>query len=103
MHHAAAENFHPVLALAEPDLALVAPALDVDLERGFGERKERRPEAHLDLVDLEERLAELLQDPFQVAEMGALVDDEPFDLVEHGSMGLVAVAAIGAAGNDDAD
>src|SRR5579875_3522673 len=37
MHHAAAENLHPVVALAEPDLALVAPALDVDLERRLGE------------------------------------------------------------------
>src|SRR3954470_11679066 len=35
--------------------------------------------------------------------MRALVDDEPFDLVEHGGVGLVAVAAIGPAGNDDAD
>src|SRR5438034_6220100 len=98
MHHAAAEDLHPVLALAEPDLALVAPALDVDLERGLGEREERRAEAHLDLIDLEERLAEFLQDPFQVAEVRALIDDQPFDLVEHGSMGLVAVAAIGAPG-----
>src|SRR5215472_1978704 len=40
MHHAAAENFHPILALAEPDLALVAAVLDVDLKRGLGEREE---------------------------------------------------------------
>src|SRR6185436_16117965 len=40
MDHAAAENLQPVLALAEPDLALVAPALDVDLERGLSERQE---------------------------------------------------------------
>src|SRR5262245_6635609 len=103
MHHAAAENLHPVLAFAEPDLALVAPALDVDLEGRLGKRKERRPEAHLDLIDLEERLAEFLQDPFEMAEVGALVDDEPLDLMEHGGMGLVAVAAVGAAGDDDAD
>src|SRR5215475_5643997 len=103
MHHAAAENLHPILALAESDLALVAPALDVDLERGLGERKERWSEAHLDLIDLEECLAEFLQDPFEMAEMGALVDDEPLDLVEHGGMGLIAVAAVGAAGDDDSD
>src|SRR6266480_234543 len=69
MHHAAPENLHPVVALAEPDLALVATALNVDLERGLGERKERRAEAHLDLIHLEERLAELLQYPFQMAEV----------------------------------
>src|SRR4051812_13119321 len=103
MHHSTAENLQPVVALAEPDLALVAPALDVDLKRGFGEREERRAEAHLDLIDLEECLAELLQNPLQVTEMRGLVDDQSFDLVEHGSVCLVAVAAIGPAGNDDAD
>src|SRR5690349_19469467 len=40
MHHAAAENLHPILAFAEADLALVAAVLDVDFERGLGERKE---------------------------------------------------------------
>src|SRR5262252_4418623 len=103
MHHAAAENLHPVVALAESDLALVAVALDVDFERRLRERKERRAEAHLDVIDLKERLAEFLQDPFQMAEVGALVDDEPLDLVEHGRVGLIAVAAVGAAGDDDAD
>src|SRR5215831_14644558 len=83
MHHAAAENLHPLVALAESDLALVALALDVELERRLRERKERRTKAHLDLIDLEERLAEFLQDPFQMAEVGALVDDEPLDKGSH--------------------
>ena len=38
-----------------------------------------------------------------MAEMRALVDHQALDLVEHRGVGLVAVAAIGAAGNDDAD
>src|SRR5882757_7378058 len=82
VHHAATENLEPILAFAETDFALVAPALDVDLERGLGEREERRPEAHVDVIDLEERLAELVQNPFEVAEMRNLVDNEAFDLVE---------------------
>ena len=65
-------------------------ALDVDFERRLGEREEGRPEPHLDLVDLEERLAEFLEDPFQVAEMRALVDHQPLDLMEHRRVGLVA-------------
>ena len=69
MHHAAAQNLHPVVAFAEAEFAFVAPALDVDFERGLGEREEGRPEAHLDVIDLEKRLAELLQDPLQMAEM----------------------------------
>ena len=57
----------------------------------------------LTLIDLEERLAELLEDPFQVAEMRALVDHQALDLVEHRRVGLVGVAAIGAARDDHAD
>src|SRR3981189_808660 len=52
MHHAAAENLQPVLAFAETNFALVAPALDVDLERGLGEWEERWPEPHVDVIDL---------------------------------------------------
>ena len=55
------------------------------------------------VVDLEERLAEFFQDPFQVAEVRALVDDQALDLVEHRRVGLVRVDAIGAARDDDAD
>src|SRR4051812_21187375 len=69
MHHSAAEDLHPILAFAEAYLALVAPALDVHLERGLGEREERRPEAHVDVLDLEESLAELVQNPLEVSEM----------------------------------
>ena len=65
--------------------------------------KERRAKAHADLVDLEEGLAELGQNPFQMAEMRFLVDHQAFDLMEHRRMRLVAVAAIGAARRDDAD
>ncbi len=90
MHHAAAEDFQPIVAFAEADLAFVAPALDVDFERRLGEGKERRPKPHVDAIDLEERLAEFLEDPFQVAEMRALVDDEAFDLMEHRRVGLIA-------------
>ena len=93
MHHAAAENLQPILAFAETDLALVALALDVDFERRLGEREERRAEAHLHAVDLEERLAEFFQDPFQVAEVRALVDDQALDLVEHRRVRLVTVAS----------
>src|ERR1035437_9240974 len=103
MQHAAAENLQPVLAFAETDFALVAPALDVELKRRLGERKERRPESHVDVIDLEERLAEFVQDPFEVAEMRALVDDEALDLVKLRRVGGVGIDAIGAARADDAD
>src|SRR5215472_3149967 len=96
MHHAAAENFQPVIALAKADLALVATALDVYLERRFGKGEERRPEPHFHVVDLKKRLAELRKNPLQMTEMGALVDDETLDLMKHRRMRLVAVATVGA-------
>ena len=68
--HAAAEDLEPVLALAEADLAALARALDVDLRRGLREREEGRAEPHLDLVDLEEGLAELLEHPLHVGDVG---------------------------------
>ena len=40
---------------------------------------------------------------FRLAEGRAVVDDQPLDLVEHRRVRLVGVAAIGAAGADDAD
>src|SRR5208283_183419 len=43
MHHAAAQNFKPILALAKPYLAALAGALDIDFHRWFGERKIARP------------------------------------------------------------
>ena len=89
MHHAAAQNLEPVIAFAEPDFALVAAALDIDFHRRLGERKERRPEAHLDGIDFEEGLAEFLEDPFQVTHMRRLVDHQAFDLMEHRRMGLI--------------
>src|SRR6266702_4452316 len=103
MHHSAAEDFQPVLAFAEPDAVLVAPALNVDFERGIGEREIRRPKPHLDVIDLEKRLAELLEDPFEVAEVRLPVDHQTFDLVEHRRMGLVGIAPVGAAGTDHPD
>src|SRR5256714_9115490 len=103
MNHAAAENLQPVLAFAEANLALVSPALDVDLERGLGEREERRPKTHVDVVDLEERLAELVENPFEVAEMRGLVDDQTLDLMKLRGVGGVGIDAIGTAGTDDAD
>ena len=65
--------------------------------------KVRGAEAHAHRVHLEERLAELLQAPFEMAEVRGLVDHQSLDLVEHGRVGGVAVEAIDAARRDDAD
>src|SRR5580700_3896096 len=69
MHHAAAEDFEPIVALAETDFALIAAALDVDFQRWLGEWKERRPKPHADVIDFKECLTKLGENPFQVAEM----------------------------------
>src|SRR6516225_3204532 len=102
MPQAAAENFPPILTVAKTDLAFVAAVLNVDFERRLGEGEERRPKPHADAVDLEEGFEEFFEDPLHVAEMRTLIDDEALDLMKHRRMRLIAVAAIGAAGNDDA-
>src|SRR5580704_7978874 len=103
MDHAAAEDFEPILALAEPDLPAGTAALDVDLERRRSERKEAWTEAHADMRHFEESLAEFLQHPLEVGERRALIDHQAFDLMEHRRMRLVGIAPIGAAGADDPD
>ena len=103
VHHAAAEDLHPVLAFAELDDGAGTVALDVHLEARLREGEEGRAEAHDDAVDLEEGLAEFFQNPAQIADMRLLVDDKAFDLMEHRRMGGVGILAIGLAGNDDAD
>jgi hypothetical protein len=103
MHHAAAEDLHPVGAFAELDDRTGAVALDVNLEARFREREEGRAEAHRHAVDLEEGLAELFEHPAHVATLALLVDHEPLDLVEHRRMRGVGILAIGLAGDDDAD
>ena len=97
MHHAAAEDLQPLARLAD------RLGTDVDFHRRLGEREVRGAEAHLHLVHLEERLAELLEHPLQVTHVGRLVDDEALDLMEHRRVRLVAVAAVDAARRDDTD
>src|SRR5580704_14707198 len=75
MHHAAAENLHPLVAFAEADFAFVAAVLEVDFERRLSKWEEVRPKPHADPVDLEQRLEEFFKNPFQMAEMRTLVDD----------------------------
>ena len=65
--------------------------------------KKRRAEAHLHVLDLEERRAELLQTHFMWRDVGLPVDDEALDLVEHRRVGLVGVVPVGAARDDDPD
>ena len=85
------------------DLEPPAFQLHVDLGRGLGEREERRPEAHLERIILEEAAQKLGVHAFQIGEADVLVNPEPFDLVEHRRVRRVGVDAIGAPGSDHLD
>ena len=76
---------------------------DVDLGAGLGEREEARPEAHVEVVGLEELAHEVGEHDLQVLEADVLADPQAFALVEHRRMRGVAVDAVGAARRDDAD
>ena len=97
MDHAAAEDLQPVVALADHELVLAAPAADIHLGRWLGEREERRAEADAQIVALEIRTDEIAQAALQVAHMRGAVDHQALDLMEHRRVRHVAVAAIGAA------
>ena len=98
MHHAAAEDLQPVVALAEPHLAARAAALDVDLAEGSVNGKKLRAEAHLHVVGTSKNaLQNASSVHFRWPMCDAPVDDQAFQLVEHRRVGLVGVAAIGAA------
>ena len=101
--HAAAEDFQPVGALAEAQLAALARTLDVHFRRRLGEGEERGAEAHRHGLDLEEGAAERFEHPFEIGDVGRAVDHEPFDLMEHRGVGLVGIVPVGAAGHDHAD
>src|SRR3990172_6913305 len=93
MHLAGAGDLEPAAVLER----------HVDLGGGLGEREERRTEAHLQVVGLEEPAEKVRVDALQVREADAAVDPQPFDLVEHRRVRRVAVHAISAPGRDDLD
>ncbi len=97
MHLPGARDLEP-LALARS-----AGEHHVDLGRRLGEREVRRPEAHVELVGLEEAAQEVGVDALQVGEADVLVDPQALDLVEHRRVGRVAVDAVGAPERDHLD
>jgi hypothetical protein len=61
------------------------------------------PEAHVEVVGLEELAHEVGEHDLQVLEADVLADPQAFALVEHRRVRGVAVDAVGAARRDDAD
>ena len=100
MHHSAAENLEPAgLAAHAAARPPADDALDVHLGGGLREGEVGRPEAQVQ-VRLEDVAAEGGEDPLEVREVRALVDDEALDLLEHRGMGEIGIAAVDAAARD---
>lgn len=55
------------------------------------------------IIHFKEGLHEIDETAFEVTHMDTLLDDEPFDLMEHRRVGCVPVIAIDAAGHENAD
>src|SRR6185312_14525102 len=85
MHHAAAEHLQPAA------LAILGLPADVDLGRRLGKGEIAGAETHLEIA-FEERADELGQGALEVGETGSLVNQQPFDLMEHRRVSLVRIA-----------
>ena len=92
MHHAAAEDFEPVAAGADLQLAAGARAADVDFGRGSVNGKCSAGSGPADRRGQKTRGRIRSGGPSE-DHMGAAVDDEPLDLVEHRRMGRVMVCS----------
>ena len=91
---------HPAPAELDP---VTVRALDVELRRRLGEREVARPQARRE-AGPEERLRERLDRSGQVGHRDVAVDDESFDLVEHGHVrGVGRVAPEHPPRRDDVD
>src|ERR671928_818836 len=107
---AGAEDLQPAFALAQVAARAVgqvaAPravrARDVDLDARLGEREEVRAQADVPVV-AEDRPGEAQQRALEVGERDVLVDGQALHLVELRRVGGVAVAPVGAPGDDDVE
>ena len=101
MHHAAAQHLQPAALAADPAaLAATDDTFDVHLRRRFGEGKVGRPETHAEIA-LKKVFQEIVQDALEVGETHVGIDQQAFDLVEHGCVGQIRVAAIDPARRND--
>src|SRR5215472_2479844 len=103
VHHAAAKDLEPVATGADLQFPACARAPDIDLGRGFGERKVARAEADRQIVETEKGAAELDQTALQMTHMAHPVDHQPLDLMKHRRVRRIVVAAESPPRHDDPD
>ena len=102
MHHAAAENFHPLFALANFNGRAHAFIANIHFGRWFCKWEVMRAELDIDIC-FEKGGYKIHQHTFEVAHVNAFVDNQAFDLMEHWRMCLVTIAAISSSRRDDTD
>ena len=101
--HAGAQNLNPATPFAESaPLLATENTRDIDFDARFREREETRPQPNLG-VFAEERLGKELKDTTKMCQIEAFLNMKPLDLMEHGGMRHVVIAAVDGAGRDDAD
>ncbi len=91
MHHARAQNFHPIVAFTDLQLPLVPRTTQIDLCRGLGEWEMRRAKAQFDIVDFKISAAKLFEHPFEVGHAQILVDRKALNLMEHRCVRLIII------------
>src|SRR5690606_36268284 len=100
MHHAAAQNFKPVIALAKFNVRAGTVALNIHFHRWFSEGEETWAHAHCHGWYFEESFAEFFQYPFHIGDISRFIDNQPLHLMEHWRVGGIRIHAISFAGNN---
>ena len=96
MHHAATGNLQPA------SFQRATHEGHVNFGGRLGEREKGRPEAHLQVIGLEEAAQKIGNHALEVGEANVLAHPQPLDLVEHRRMRRIRINAIDTAGTDHA-
>src|SRR5947209_7316924 len=103
MHHPRAKHLHPTAVFTgAAALAITDGTIHVHLGTGFGEGEVTPTEAYPPIL-AEQFASSPLEAALEICHRAVLIDQQTFDLVEHGLVrGIDGLVAVDLARNDDA-
>ena len=97
VNHTAAQDLQPVVAFPNHNTIGVAATANVNLSRGFCKGEIAGTETDVHPITLKKIRQKGFQTAPEMAHGDAIFDDNPLNLMKHGGVGLVGIAAIGPA------